>query len=112
MFLKSKFLILLFIFLTGKFYLISYIYPKIGDALFQHVLCKQESGFAEILSHPPQHIFCRFKKGICFPSILRFYIFKICRIEHVVRSLKNSFFLCSISCSQMHFCAIPNISSF
>ena len=34
---------------------------KIGDTLIQHVLCKQESGLTEILSRPPQHIFCRFE---------------------------------------------------
>ena len=34
---------------------------KIGDALIQHMLCKQESGLAEILSHLPQYIFCRLK---------------------------------------------------
>ena len=34
---------------------------KIGDALIQHMLCKQESGLAEILSHLPQYIFCRFE---------------------------------------------------
>ena len=34
---------------------------KIGNALIQHVLCKQESGLTKILSHLPQYIFFRFK---------------------------------------------------
>ena len=33
------------------------------------------------------------REGICFPSTLRFYILKICRIENVVRSLKKVFSL-------------------
>ena len=36
---------------------------KIGDALIQHMLCRQESGLAEILSHLPQYIFCKRTRG-------------------------------------------------
>ena len=44
---------------------------KIGEALIQHMLCKQESGLTKILSHLPQYIFCRFEnqrmRGNMFP---------------------------------------------
>ena len=38
-----------------------WVQGKIGNTLIQHVLCKQESGLAKILSRLPQYIFCRFK---------------------------------------------------
>jgi hypothetical protein len=55
---KSYFSTLCKLFYSFHDFLLTY---KIGDSLFQHVLCKQESHLAEILSRRAHHLFFTFK---------------------------------------------------